>query len=204
MRRSKYGYLLLALLVITGLAGTITSTTISGKERKFAANALKETKSDLLVAVKDLSRKQLEFRTVRGTLSIKDYVYHIAGAEKSYWSIVQAGLRQPTNPERRADIHLTDEQLVETVQQEPSNRKEEHAAKAGFRTVDDALETFKTNRANHLKYIKSTTEDLRNHIVLTPLGWLDCYQVCLLIAAQTGRYVQRIEEIKANPKFPSR
>jgi len=131
-------------------------------------------------------------------------VYHIAGVEESYWTIVQAGLRRPTNPEKRVDIHLTDEQLIKTVQQEPADRKGEHTENASFRTVDDALETFKTNRANHLKYIKSTTEDLRNHVVLTPLGWLDCYQVCLLIAAQTGRYVQRIEEIKANPKFPSR
>jgi hypothetical protein len=43
MRRSKYGYLLLALLVITGLAGTITSTSITAKERKLVAGYLKDT-----------------------------------------------------------------------------------------------------------------------------------------------------------------
>jgi hypothetical protein len=62
MRRSKYGYLLLALLVITGLAGTITSTSITSKERKLIVSNLKDTKNDVLKSIKGLSKSQLNFK----------------------------------------------------------------------------------------------------------------------------------------------
>ena len=63
MRRSKYGYLLLALLVITGLAGTITSTSITSKERKLVASYLKDTKNDVLKSTKRTFKVTTQFQS---------------------------------------------------------------------------------------------------------------------------------------------
>jgi hypothetical protein len=207
MRRSKYGYLLLALLVITGLAGTITSTTVSGKERKFAVSNLRDTKNDVLKAVQDLSEKQLKFKSATSKCSIKESVFQAALSERTLWDLLQETLKQPANPEKRPEIRLTDAQLMEAACDNPigieSQQLGEHN-KSPFKSVNEALETLKSERADHIKYIKNTTEDLRNHVVKTGLGWVDCYQLCLLIAANSEFAIHQIEKIKSSSNFPSR
>jgi hypothetical protein len=206
MRRSKYGYLLLALLVITGLAGTITSTSITSKERKFAANHLKDTKTDLLKTVKGLSQAQLDFKAAPDRWSIKECTYHIAIAEKNIWQMLETALKQPANPEKRSEIKLTDEQVIKMTEDRSKKVKTTEPFEpknTPYKTIDEALESFKSARADHIKYIKNTTEDLRNHVVQMPFGWIDCYQVCLLMSAHSNRHTQQIEEVKADPNFPS-
>ena len=39
---------------------------------------------------------------------------------------------------------------------------------------------FKSSRAKHLKYIKTTTGDLRNRFIHLSLGWVDCYQFVIV------------------------
>jgi len=207
MRRSKYGYLLLALLVITGLAGTITSTSISGKERKFAANHLKDTKNDVLKSVKGLSEAQLDFKAAPDRWSIKECVYHIAIAEKNLWQMLDADMKQPANPEKRPEIKMTDDQVINMLEDRSKKFKTTESFEpknTPFKTLDAAMESFKSLRADHIKYIKTTTEDLRNHVAQLPVGWIDCYQICLFMSAHSNRHTQQIEEIKADPNFPSR
>jgi hypothetical protein len=201
MRRSKYGYLLLALLVITGLAGTITSTSITSKERKFAANYLKDTKNDVLKSLKGLSKSQLNFKSSGNRSSIKECIYEAAVSEKNLWELMQCTLKEPLNPEKRSEIKWTDDKLRGAA--DNCTGKQFELKKNPFKTIDEALESFKVTRTEHLKYMKGTTEDLRNHVAQTEYGWLDCYQLCLLISSYSKHYLQQIEEIKADPKFPS-
>jgi hypothetical protein len=202
MRRSKYGYLLLALLVITGLAGTITSTSITGKERKLVASYLKDTKNDVLKSTKGLSKSQLNFRPSGDKCSIKECIYHAAVLEKNLWDLMQCTLKQPANPEKRLEIKWTDERLLQAADNCIPEQFE--LKKNSFKTIEEALESFKITRAEHFKYMKGTTEDLRNHIAQTAFGWLDCYQICILISSYSKHYLQQIEEIRADPNFPSR
>ena len=202
MRRSKYGYLLLALLVITGLAGTITSTSITSKERKLAANYLRDTKIDLLKSIKGLSKSQLNFKPSGNRTSIKECIYQAAASEKNLWDLMQCTLMEPANPEKRPEIKWSDEKLLEAA--DNCTGKTFEVRKSSFKSIEDALESFKVTRAEHFKYMKGTTEDLRNHVAQTAYGWLDCYQLCLLISSYSKHYLEQIEEIKADPKFPSR
>jgi hypothetical protein len=207
MRRSKYGYLLLALLVITGLAGTLTSTSLTSKERKFAANHLKETKSDLLKTIKGLSPIQLNFKGSPDKWSIKECVYHIAIAERNLWQMLDAAMKQPANPEKRSEIKMTDDQVVTLLEDRSRKFKTTEELEPGntpFQTLDEALESFKKLRTDHIKYMKNTTEDLRNHVAQLPVGWIDCYQISLFMSAHSNRHMKQIEEIKGDPNFPSR
>src|SRR5262249_21168007 len=110
-------------------------------------------------------------------------------------------LSLPANPEKRLEIKLTNEKLLQAA--DNCNHEEFELRKKSFKTVDEALESFKMTRAEHLKYMKGTTEDLKNHVAQTEYGWLDCYQLCLLISSYSKHYRQQIEEIKADPNFPS-
>jgi DinB family protein len=206
MRRSKYGYLLLALLVITGLAGTITSTSITSKERKFAATHLKDTKVDVLKSIKGLSEAQLDFRTNPDKWSIREYVYHIAVSEKTLWQLLQQTMKQPANPEKRPDIKMTDDEVINMTEDRTRKFRTSQdldPKNTSYKNLDQALESFKSIRAEHIKYMKNTTEDLRNHIAQLPVGWVDCYQICLFMSARSNRLMQQIEELKASPNFPS-
>jgi len=207
MRKGRYGYLLLALLVITGLAGTVTSTSISSKERKFAASSLKDTKNDVLNSIKSLSVAQLNFKAAPDKWSVKECVYHIAISEKNLWELLQANLKKQANPEKRSEIKWTDEQFIKMIEDGSTKVKTQRGFEpenTPYKTLGEALESFKTTRINHLKYIKNTTEDLRNHVVQMPFGWIDCYQLCLMISANSNRLMQQIEEVKSDTNFPSR
>ncbi len=204
LQRTK-GRLLLTLLVISGLAGTLKNTSISKKERKYGTTLMKDTKTDLLKSVKGLTEAQLDFKAAPDRWSVKECTYHIAGAEKLLWSMLEGAMKAPANPEKRSEIKVTDEQFVGMIQDrttkfpapEPIQPKN-----TGFKTINEALEDFKMNRGEHIKYLKTTTEDLRNHVVQLPFGYIDCYQLCLMIAAHSNRHTQQLKEVMADARFP--
>jgi len=205
MLKRTMGRLLLTLLVITGLAGIENDSAPSMQERKAAVNLMKETKADVLKTVKDLSDAQLNFKASPEKWSIKECMYHIAISEKNLWDMMETAMKAPANPEKRSEIKMTDEQLikmmedrsfkVETVELfEPKNTPHQ--------SLDDAVSAFKEMRAEHIKHMKSTTEDMRNHVVQMPFGWLDCYQLCLMMASHSNRHMQQMNEVKADPNYP--
>ncbi len=205
MLKRTQGRLLLSLLVITGLAGTLNDSSLSHKERKSAMNLMKDTKADVLKSVKGLSDKQLNFKATPDRWSVKECAYHIANTEKNLWDLMEATLKAPANPEKRSAIKMTDEQLIKMMEDRSTGFKtteQFEPKKTPYKSLNEALEAFKTRRAEHIKYLKSTTEDLRNHVAQMPFGWLDCYQLCLMMASHSSLHTQQINEVKADPNFP--
>jgi hypothetical protein len=204
LKRTK-GLFLLTLLVITGLAGTLKDTSISQKERKSAISLMKDTKSEVLNSVKGLSDAQLNFKAAADRWSVKECIYHIAISEKNLWDILEGSMKTAANPEKRMEIKVTDEQLIKMMENR-SNKVKTMAPfepqNTPYKSFVEAENNFKTGRADHIKYLKSTTEDLRNHVVQMPFGWIDCYQLCLMIASHSNRHIQQINEVKADTGFP--
>ncbi len=206
LKRTK-GRLLITLLVVTGLAGTLNNNSVSQQERKYAVSLLKDSKTSLLEEVKDLSVKQLNHRSPSSQLSIKNCLIQMALTEKKLWETISTAMLQPANPEKRADIELTDEKLIQLTEQGEIGTLSTNTFKQAntpIKTAEEATTSFKALRNDHIKYMKSSTEDLRNHVVLTPAGWLDCYQFILLISASTNHCVRLIEDLKTQPGFPKK
>ena len=204
LKRTK-GRLLIALLVVTGLAGTIHSDSISQKERKFALKEMKETKNEVLKSIKGLSDKQLNFRSAPDHWSVQECINHIALSEKNLWHLLEGTMKAPANPEKRSEIKVSDEQFVNMIKDRTNKVKTQEAFEpknAPWKSLDEAIKDFKDKRNDHIKYMKSTTEDLRNHVVQLPFGWIDCYQLYLMIGAHSNRHTQQIDEVKADPNFP--
>ena len=205
MLKRTLGRSLVTLLVITGLAGTINNNTLSKKERKYAVTMMKETRTDLLNRIKGLTAAQLEYRAAPGKWSVKECIYHIAATEKALWSLLENSLKGAANPEKRAEIKITDEEFVNRIKDRSSKFQAAEPlqpANTGYTTALDAIEDFNKNRTEHIKYMKSSTEDLRNHVVQLPFGWIDCYQLCLMVAAHSNRHTQQIIEVMEDPGFP--
>ncbi len=205
MQKRNTGYILLILLVITGLAGTLSPSTLSKDERKFATKLMKETKNDMLKSVKGLSEAQLNFKASSDRWSVKECAYHIAISEINIWQMLDGTMKTPANPDKRSEIKMTDEQLIKMMEDGSFKVKTSEALElknTPYKSIDEALASFKNKRSDHINYMKSTTEDLRNHVVQTPLGWFDCYQISLFMSAHSNRHTQQIEEIKADSGFP--
>lgn len=207
MIKRTMGRSLLTLLVITGLAGTINDSTVSKKEKKYAIVLMKETRDDALRNCKDLSDAQLNYKVTSEKWSVKECMYHIAGAEKLLWSLFENTMKAPANPEKRSEIKVTDEQFVKMVE-DRSNKLQApepiQPKNTGYNSLNEATEDFKKTRLDHIKYMKNSTEDLRNHVAQLPFGWIDCYQLYLMISAHSNRHTQQMNEVKASSGFPSK
>lgn len=197
--------LLLILPLAVLISFSVSETTVTKKERRFAKDHLKETKKALLRTVDGLSAAQLAFRTDSARWSVEDCLKHIAMAEVGLWKTIQDGLSQAPNPEKRAEIKMTDEQLLkgtvdrstkfQTVEQlQPRNTP--------FKSAAEALASFKENRNKLIDYMNMTQEDMRNHIINFPLGTMDAYQMVLLVSAHSSRHTLQIKEVMADPNFP--
>lgn len=204
-RRKTYNYLLLLFIVFSGLAGTPTDDVLSKKERKLAADHMKNTKAVLFDAIKGLNDQQLDYKPAADQWSVKECVYHIAASEKTLWAMLEKSMKEPATPEKKKDLKVTDEQVMQMVESREKKVKTFaplEPQNTGYKSLDDATNEFKINRAAHIKYIKATSEDLRNHFVTMPFGLLDCYQLSLMISAHTSRHTKQLNEVKANASFP--
>lgn len=187
------------------LSVTSSYTSISKKERKTAQMLLKDTEKGVFAAVKGLSAAQLKFKPAPDRWSVEDCIKHIAASEKALWQLVSGTLKQPANPEKRAEIKVTDEQVVNMLEDRSKKIQTMDPLKpenTGFATAEDALASFKTNREQLIAYVKKTEDDLRNHIAALPVGQFDCYQLLLFIGAHSNRHTQQIEEVKRDSNFP--
>ncbi|QEC78431.1 DinB family protein [Mucilaginibacter ginsenosidivorax] len=182
-----------------------TSNMITSQEREKAMQLLTQTESGVFDAVKGLSEAQLNFKPAADKWSVADCIKHIAAAEKELWAMAEPTLAQPANSEKRAEIKFTDDDLIKAVEDRTHKSKTFAAlepANSPYKTVAEALTAFKSNREKLIAFIKNTKTDLRNHVLVLPVGTYDSYQFILLIAAHSNRHTQQINEVKGDVGFP--
>lgn len=196
LKRTK-GRFLLTLLVITGLAGTLRNTTLTSAERKLAISELKKGKETLMQSVRGLSAAQLNFRPAAGQPTIGESISRMVQTEKQLWKQLQTAMKV-TAP-CRAEHTITDGEILRN--NSLCTPKPGLPATTG-QTVTETMAAFKSLRAEQIKYVRSTTEDLRDHVLPLSAGHADAYQFLLFIAAQSHQYARQINEIKAAPGFP--
>lgn len=194
----------LSLTVSQGYAQETTNT-LTPAEREKAIQLLKQTEAGVFDAVKGLSEAQLNFKPAPDKWSVAECVKHIAAAEKELWAMANPALTQPTNPEKRTEIKFGDDDLIKAVEDRTHKSKTFAALEpvnSPYKNAPEALAAFKIGREKLIALVKSTKVDLRNHILVLPVGTYDSYQFILLIAAHSNRHTQQIDEVKASPDFP--
>ncbi len=201
MLKRNIGRSLLALLVITGLAGTVDTNSLFHAERRSALLLLKNSRTELLSSIRGLTQKQINYKKTKASSSIRDYMFLAAAAEKTTWNLMRKAMKQKPNPEKKNGINISDNLLAHQPLSDDIVAGM-NPERINYTSFYFALDNFIANRAAHIRYMKSTTEDLRDHIVQLPCCTMDCYQLCLLTAAETNYYMQKIREVKAENGFP--
>lgn len=195
------------LPVVLFLAFINKNAGLTKKEKKIALNYLEQTRDDLQNTVGGLSEDQMNFKPAENRWSVKECLQHIAAAENGLWQWCEGTIKASANPEKRADIKVSDDQLIKMISDrsvKATAPEELRPDKSPYVTALDALNGFKASREKLMKYVKSTKEDLRNHVAQAPFGAVDAYQLVLFIGAHSNRHTQQIAEVLADPNFPKK
>lgn len=204
MLKRTTGRLLLTLLVITGLAGTLNNSSLSQKERKQAIALIKNSRAEILSSINGLSAEQMNYRPSPGKTSIGELIMNMVALEKKCSDEIKASMEKPSNSENRLKITLTDDQLLANNTYTFCQAPIPGEIKTEWKDPAEALRKFTAMRNVHIKYIRTSTEDLRNHVVSTPAGWIDCYQYYLLLADRSNYVAAEINKIRAQSSFPKK
>lgn len=182
------------------------SDTLTDAERKYVANLLQETRDDLVTKVKNLSPTQLNFKPGASTWSVAECVEHIAISENNIFGFAMMGLKEPADPSRRSEIKMKDDEIVTMISDRSTKRKTQEAFEptGKFGSFEATLKEFINKRDGTIRFVKTTSDDLRNHYNDFPFGKLDSYQTILFMAAHSKRHTAQIEEVMNQPDFPKK
>jgi hypothetical protein len=199
--------LLFLVVAFTTMNFTTLESTLTDAERTAAAKLLEETKDNILKKVKGLSAAQLNFKASPESWSVAECVEHIAISENNIFGFCQMSLKEPADPSKRSELKFTDDTAVIKMISDRSSKvktSEAFVPSGKFGSFEGSLKEFKEKRENNIKYVKTTSDDLRNHFNDFPFGKLDAYQTILFMAAHSKRHTDQIDEVLANPNFPKK
>lgn len=193
---------LITLIPLLFIQCSSTTIELSKKERDFAIDQLNNSKDTLLRAINGLSSEQLNFKVDESSWSIAACTEHITIFVDEVFDILEESLELPANPERRKDVKFSDKELIAFVQDRTNKTKtqEDYEPHKMYGDHLSTVNTYKRKLQNHMDYLKTTKDDLRNHYV--NFGTVDAYQIFLYMAAHTHRHTAQIKEIKSNTNFP--
>jgi hypothetical protein len=203
MKTFKY---LILVVALTAMNFTTADSTLTAAERDTAAKFLEETKDNILKKVKGLSAAQLNYKATPETWSVAECVEHIAISENNIFGFCQTSLKEPADPSKRSEVKFTDDAVMKMIADRTNKVKTSEAfvPSGKFGSFEGSLKEFKEKRESNIKYVKTTSDDLRNHYNDFPFGKLDAYQTILFMAAHSKRHTDQIHEVMANPSFPKK
>jgi len=142
-------------------------------ERKKAIDHLKSSQTDLLKTVKGLSEDQLNFKSSEESWSIAECMEHIAISETALFGLAQQSLQEEADPSKRSGLPFSDDQVLALITDRSQKVKTQapFEPKGNFGSYQGSVDEFKAKRKSNIKYVKSTTDDLRNHYFEFPL-WI--------------------------------
>jgi hypothetical protein len=179
--------------------------TISKKERKYATELLRDTHKALEKSIEGLTEEQLKFQAADSLWSVEGNLKHLAQVEQALLGMIEEALKKPANPENRADIKVSDEQLVKNYEDRSSKVKTippMEPQNIALGSAAEALASLKQSREKSISFVNNTKDDLRSHVIAYPFGSYDCYQSILILGSHMNRHTQQIEEVKSQPGFP--
>ena len=194
MRRSFLAGMFLNLTVVVGSA----EPPITDLERQRLVAHLEMTASWLEDEVKGLSPAQAAFRPARNSWTILEVLDHLVVVGPIYWKDLQSAKAVSTG--RAGTMNDVDVLWygIDRTNRETALATEEPSRK--LQDVQSGLNSYRTQHARLLQYIRTTKDDLRRRIVGRQNS--DAYQWALLTSTHEQRHILQIREIKRDAKFP--
>ena len=194
---------LLCVLLFTTVSFR-NSAGLTDAERNYALNLLQDSRETLLTKVKGLTPEQLAFKADPSSWSVAQCVEHITITENGLFDRALATLKDPADPSKRSEVKLSDDQVLKMIENRTMKFKAQDAVlpTGQFGDFQTTIKEFVSRRNKHIEYIKTTTDDLRNHYFDFPFGKVDAYQTIIFMAGHSKRHTAQIDEIMQHANFP--
>lgn len=195
-------------LAVALLFAADATQTLTQEERDRAVAELEGSKKAFLDATRGLSDAQWNFKAAPDRWSIAECAEHIALSENYIFGFVSEKIvKAPANPEKRDGAKGKDELILKMMQDRSHKATAPEPLDPTKKPMpgSESVKLFLDGRAQTIDYIKTTKEDLRDHLFDHPvpaIGTLDSYQWILLISGHSRRHTLQILEVKADPNFP--
>lgn len=197
--------IILPLVVLAVVGFGIMKPGLSDAERKMTADHLTQTLDRLSTTVNELSDAQLNFKATPESWSVAECVEHLTISENMFNGMLQGALKEAANPAMRDSVTMSDEKLIGFISVRDTKVKtpQPFEPSGKFGTHEETLAAFTTKRKEHIDYVNTTTDDLRNHFGKLPFATIDGLQIILFMSGHTERHVKQMEEVMAHEDFPS-
>jgi len=174
---------------------------LQAEERGRAVAELQASAAALLDAVDGLSDAQWDFKPAPDRWSIAECVEHIALTEDYYFDLIQEKvLTSPAQP-RGPDARSKDEAVLAMMRDRTSTRVAfgNLAPSGRWSSPPLVIGHFQSRRTRLIDYIRTTTDELREHFEChRAAGLIDGYQWILLASGHVRRHTEQILEVRRN------
>lgn len=196
---------LVPIVVLALVSFSVLETGLTDVEREMAVEELTKTRNRLLNTVDGLGEAQLNFKASPESWSVAECVEHLAISEGMIGDgMLKGALQTPADSSKRDSVQITDEKLmgIITGREQKVKTQEAFEPSGKFGSSEETTKAFTDKRDEHIEYVKTTEDDLRNHYGQLPFGTIDGLQILLFMSGHTERHVKQIEEVMAHADFP--
>ena len=193
---------LIALLLFSFSTDTFK---LSDEDRKMAVDHLKETRDEMSKVLRGLTEEQLNFKAEEDSWSIAECAEHIAISENAFAGLIQKTVAAGPNPALKDSVKFKDDELLGIISDRSQRVKtsEPFEPSGKFGSHEATVKAFMDKRDEHINYMKTTDDDLRNRFNSDlPFGTVDGFQVVLFMSGHTERHVNQMKEVMAHKLFP--
>src|SRR5215813_5944489 len=174
---------------------------ISQVDREKLLVLLRDSRERFQASFAGVNDEESRQRPAEGSWSVADCVEHVAAAETFMLRLLQGSRRpRPAGAPNREELFLqrmTDRSIHATSPEgaRPTGR---------FGSLEAAGKQFEAARAETIRFVQETTDDLRATEVTHPhplFGNVSAYELVIIMARHAERHVLQIGEIKQSPAF---
>lgn len=196
--------IIITALVLVLVSFGIITTGLTDGERKMAADHLLQTQERLTSTLDGLNEEQLNFKATPESWSVAECVEHLTISENMFDGMLQGALKEPANAAMRDSVTMSDEKLIGFISVRDTKVKtpEPFEPTGQFGSHEETLKAFTAKRNEHIEYVKTTEDDLRNHYGKLPFATIDGLQIILFMSGHTERHVKQMEEVISHEDFP--
>jgi len=180
--------------------------TIQAQERQLVLDQLATSEARLLSLVDGLSPDQWNFREKAERWSIAENIEHLILFENFIMQSIQKVLDGPAEPHKRAQAAQKEHLVLGLANGRSTKFNAREIVRPSGRWLDknELISEFRKTHAQTVAFAEKTQADLRDHFFPhIAFGDLDCYQWLVVIGQHGARHALQIEEIKADPGYPS-
>lgn len=195
------------LLIPLLLAASVLPAQVSQGERDRAMSYLHATRKQFIDSLAGVSDAQWKWKPSAEVWSIAEVAEHIALSEDGIFGAVKSTVAAPVDEAAVAKAKGKDEMLLKGIVDRSRKAQAPEALRPThkWKNAKELIAHFKASRDNTIEYIKTTQDDLRNHVRVHPaFKELDGYQWILLIAGHSERHIMQLNEVKTMAGYPKK